>query len=48
MLKPSVQATGAEVPTDTFELMDDWGPEKIVCVSDRRTGMRGVLVIDNS
>lgn len=33
---------------DTFELMDDWGPEKIVCVSDRKTGMRGVLVIDNS
>ncbi|GAB7004838.1 Glu/Leu/Phe/Val dehydrogenase [Nocardioides sp. AN3] len=33
---------------DTFELMDDWGPEKVVCVSDRRTGMRGVLVIDNS
>jgi len=36
------------VPTDTFELIDDWGPEKVVCVSDRRTGMRGVLVIDNS
>jgi glutamate dehydrogenase (NAD(P)+) len=28
--------------------MDEWGPEKVVCVSDRRTGMRGVLVIDNS
>jgi glutamate dehydrogenase (NAD(P)+) len=36
------------VPTDTFELIDDWGPEKIVCVSDRKTGMRGVLVIDNT
>lgn len=36
------------MPTDTFELMDEWGPEKIVCVSDRKTGMRGVLVIDNS
>ncbi|GMA41980.1 glutamate dehydrogenase [Mobilicoccus caccae] len=34
--------------TDLFDLMDDWGPEKIVCVSDRRTGMRGVLVIDNT
>ena len=33
---------------DTFELMDEWGPEKVVCVSDRRTGMKGVLVIDNS
>ncbi|WP_258016119.1 Glu/Leu/Phe/Val dehydrogenase [Streptomyces sp. AJS327] len=28
--------------------MDDWGPEKIVCVSDSRTGMRGVLVLDNT
>ncbi|GAA2826267.1 Glu/Leu/Phe/Val family dehydrogenase [Kribbella solani] len=33
---------------DTFDLIDEWGPEKIVCVSDRRTGMRGVLVIDNT
>ena len=31
-----------------FELIDEWGPEKIVCVSDSRTGMRGVLVIDNT
>lgn len=28
--------------------MDEWGPEKIVCVSDRKIGMRGVLVIDNT
>ena len=34
--------------TDTLQLMDEWGPEKVVCVSDRRTGMRGVLVIDNT
>ena len=34
--------------TDVFSLFDEWGPEKIVCVSDRRTGMRGVLVIDNT
>ncbi|MDA2813901.1 NAD-glutamate dehydrogenase [Nocardiopsis sp. RSe5-2] len=27
---------------------DEWGPEKIVTVSDTRTGMRGVLVIDNT
>ncbi|MBC7559227.1 MAG: Glu/Leu/Phe/Val dehydrogenase [Dermatophilaceae bacterium] len=33
---------------DTLSLMDEWGPEKVVCVSDRRTGMRGVLVIDNT
>ena len=36
------------MPADTFDLIDDWGPEKVVCVSDRRTGMRGVLVIDNT
>ncbi|SFR20405.1 glutamate dehydrogenase (NADP) [Lentzea waywayandensis] len=33
---------------DVLELMDEWGPEKVVCVSDRRTGMKGVLVIDNT
>ena len=33
---------------DVLQLMDDWGPERIVCVSDPRTGMRGVLVIDNT
>jgi glutamate dehydrogenase (NAD(P)+) len=31
-----------------FELIDEWGPEKVVCVSDARTGMRGVLVVDNT
>lgn len=33
---------------EDFSVVDDWGPEKIVCVSDARTGMRGVLVIDNT
>lgn len=33
---------------DTLNLIDEWGPEKVVTVSDRRSGMRGVLVIDNS
>ncbi|HEY2096476.1 MAG TPA: Glu/Leu/Phe/Val dehydrogenase dimerization domain-containing protein [Pseudonocardia sp.] len=33
---------------DLLESIDEWGPEKIVCVSDSRTGMRGVLVIDNT
>jgi glutamate dehydrogenase (NAD(P)+) len=33
---------------DVFSLMDDWGPEKVVCVSDARTGMKGVVVIDNT
>jgi glutamate dehydrogenase (NAD(P)+) len=34
--------------TDPFELIDRCGPEKVVLVSDRRSGMRGVLVIDNT
>jgi glutamate dehydrogenase (NAD(P)+) len=34
--------------TDPLSLVDDWGPEKIVVVSHRRTGMKGVLVIDNT
>jgi glutamate dehydrogenase (NAD(P)+) len=34
--------------TNALDLVDDWGPEKIVVVSHRRTGMRGVLVIDNT
>ncbi|WP_031469001.1 Glu/Leu/Phe/Val family dehydrogenase [Sciscionella sediminilitoris] len=33
---------------DALDLIDEWGPEKVVVVSDRRTGMRGVLVIDNT
>jgi glutamate dehydrogenase (NAD(P)+) len=36
------------VDEDAFSLMDEWGPEKVVCVSDRRSGMRGVLVLDNT
>ncbi|WP_207935899.1 Glu/Leu/Phe/Val dehydrogenase [Actinomadura sp. KC216] len=34
--------------SDVLSLMDEWGPERVVCVSDSRTGMRGVLVIDNT
>lgn len=33
---------------DALDLIDEWGPEKVVCVADTRTGMRGVLVIDNT
>lgn len=33
---------------DILQTMDEWGPEKIVLVSDTRTGMRGCLVIDNT
>lgn len=34
--------------TDLLSQIDDWGPEKVVVVSDARTRMRGVLVIDNT
>lgn len=34
--------------SNMFDLIDDWGPEKIVVVSDQKTRMRGVLVIDNT
>ncbi len=34
--------------SDVLDLMDEWGPEKVVAVSDRRSGMKGVLVIDNT
>lgn len=34
--------------TDLLDEIDDWGPEKVVVVSDARTGMKGVLVIDNT
>jgi glutamate dehydrogenase (NAD(P)+) len=33
---------------DLLSRIDEWGPEKVVCVSDRRTGMSGVLVLDNT
>ncbi|NKZ08093.1 hypothetical protein HGB48_30830 [Actinomadura latina] len=31
-----------------LSLMDEWGPERVVCVSDTRTGMRGVLAFANT
>jgi len=43
-----LQTPSATETSDVLALMDDWGPEKVVCVSDTRTGMRGVLVIDNT
>jgi glutamate dehydrogenase (NAD(P)+) len=36
------------VSTDPLQLIDQWGPEKVVLLSDRKSGMRGVLVIDNT
>jgi glutamate dehydrogenase (NAD(P)+) len=39
---------GSKMTDGVFGLIDEWGPEKIVVVSDRKTGMRGVLVLDNT
>lgn len=33
---------------DVLTLMDEWGPEKVICISDAKSGMRGVLVLDNT
>lgn len=33
---------------DVLDYADEWGPEKVVVVHDTRTGMRGLLVIDNT
>ncbi len=33
---------------DIFEWMDECGPEKMIVVHDTRTGMMGMLVIDNT
>lgn len=34
--------------SEVFDLVDEWGPEQVICVADTRTGMRGVMVIDNT
>ena len=36
------------MPRDPLDLVDEWGPEKIVLVSDHKSAMRGGLVIDNT
>ncbi len=33
---------------DVFQWMDEWGPEKMIVVNDTKTGMMGMLVIDNT
>ena len=32
---------------DVFELADDLGPFKVIHVHEPKTGLRGVLVVDN-
>ena len=33
---------------DDFRFADEWGPEQIIKVYDEKTGMRGILVVDNT
>lgn len=47
-MEKSEEGLREEMGSDILQTMDEWGPEKIVLVSDTRTGMRGVLVIDNT
>jgi glutamate dehydrogenase (NAD(P)+) len=34
--------------SEVFEWMDEFGPEKVMAVYDTKTGMKGMLVIDNT
>lgn len=34
--------------SEVFEWMDEFGPEKVIAVYDTKTGMKGMLVIDNT
>ena len=40
--------TNMRSPSSAWEEMDEWGPEKVLQVYDPDTGMKGVLVIDNT
>ena len=40
--------TNVRSPSSAWEEMDEWGPEKVLQVYDPDTGMKGVLVIDNT
>jgi glutamate dehydrogenase (NAD(P)+) len=36
------------IMSDVFDYMDEFGPEEIICKYDPKTGMKGILVIDNT
>jgi glutamate dehydrogenase (NAD(P)+) len=40
--------TSMRSPSSAWEEMDEWGPEKVLQVYDPDTGMKGVLMIDNT
>ena len=44
----SLTSKRASSSSSAWEEMDEWGPEKVLQVYDPDTGMKGVLVIDNT
>jgi glutamate dehydrogenase (NAD(P)+) len=43
-----LQSSSSNVQHHNGIEMDEWGPEKILQVYDPDTGMKGVLVVDNT
>ena len=46
--EPRFNGEDTVMALDLLRHVDEWGPEKVVVVHDTKTGMRGVLVIDNT
>lgn len=46
--KSPLQQNSTAVESYKWSEMDEWGPEKVLQVYDPDTGMKGVLVIDNT
>jgi glutamate dehydrogenase (NAD(P)+) len=45
---PTTTTPSSPTSSSAWEEMDEWGPEKVLQVYDPDTGMKGVLVIDNT
>jgi glutamate dehydrogenase (NAD(P)+) len=48
MTYPPTTTPSSPTSSSAWEEMDEWGPEKVLQVYDPDTGMKGVLVIDNT
>ena len=48
MTYPPTTTLSSPTSSSAWEEMDEWGPEKVLQVYDPDTGMKGVLVIDNT
>ena len=47
MTEPTIDATAVDAVSMPFRFADDLGPAKIVHVTERTTGLRATIVIDN-